>query len=90
MVSKRPRSESRAAASGRRRGARKKTSNRKAKGTPQRWWIRWLLKPLLFVGLATGLFGGMVLWNWSRDLPDVQKLLSYDPPQTTRVRWLSD
>ncbi|MFW6049701.1 MAG: penicillin-binding protein 1A [Myxococcota bacterium] len=51
-------------------------------------WRRWL-KIALLVAIGVGAAGAIALavlfWHYGRDLPPVDALRQYDPPQTTRV-----
>ena len=63
----------------------KKKGKPSAKGSRLRTWLRRIaIAVLVFfaAGLATGVG---VIWYYGRDLPTVEQLRDYQPPQTTRV-----
>ncbi|MDC4224102.1 MAG: PBP1A family penicillin-binding protein [Candidatus Manganitrophus sp.] len=48
-------------------------------------WVKWLLLSFLSLILLVALSVGGVLWYFSRDLPSLESLGSYEPSQATRI-----
>ena len=49
------------------------------------WWLKWLLLSLLSLVLLAAFSLGGVIWYFSRDLPSLESLGSYEPSQATRI-----
>ncbi len=47
--------------------------------------VRFLFICIVLVAIGGGIFVGLTLWYFGRDLPDYQQLARYEPPITTRV-----
>ncbi len=47
--------------------------------------VRFLFVCIVLVAIAGGVFAGVTIWYFGRDLPDYQQLAYYQPPITTRV-----
>ena len=47
--------------------------------------VRLLFVCTVLVAVAGGVFAGLTIWYFGRDLPDYQQLARYEPPITTRV-----
>src|SRR5215204_928139 len=47
--------------------------------------VRLLFFLVVVLALAGGVFAGLTIWYFGRDLPDYQQLARYEPPVTTRV-----
>src|SRR5438270_11913830 len=47
--------------------------------------VRFLFVCTVLAAIAGGLFVGLTIWYFGRDLPDYQQLAHYEPPITTRV-----
>ena len=48
--------------------------------------VRFFFVSTVLVALAGGVFAGLTIWYFGRDLPDYQALAYYQPPITTRVQ----
>ncbi|MGC2414422.1 MAG: transglycosylase domain-containing protein, partial [Stellaceae bacterium] len=48
--------------------------------------VRFLFVCTVLVGIAGGVFAGLTIWYFGRDLPDYQQLAHYEPPIMTRVQ----
>ena len=47
--------------------------------------VRFLFVCAVLLAIAGGVFVGLTIWYFGRDLPDYQQLADYEPPITTRV-----
>ena len=47
--------------------------------------VRFLFVCTVLLALLGGVFAGLTIWHFGRDLPDYQQLAHYEPPITTRV-----
>ncbi len=47
--------------------------------------VRFLFVCAVLLAVAGGVFAGVTIWYFGRDLPDYQQLAKYQPPITTRV-----
>src|SRR5579884_2388248 len=47
--------------------------------------VRFLSVCAVLLAVAGGVFAGVTIWYFGRDLPDYQQLAKYQPPITTRV-----
>jgi penicillin-binding protein 1A len=47
--------------------------------------VRFLFVCAVLVAITGGVFAGVTIWYFGRDLPDYQALAKYEPPITTRV-----
>src|SRR6185312_3839459 len=47
--------------------------------------VRFLFVCAVLLAIAGGVFAGVTIWYFGRDLPDYQQLAKYEPPITTRV-----
>jgi penicillin-binding protein 1A len=47
--------------------------------------VRFLFVCAVLVAITGGVFAGVTIWYFGRDLPDYQTLAKYEPPITTRV-----
>jgi penicillin-binding protein 1A len=47
--------------------------------------VRFVFVCVVLMAIAGGVFVGLTIWYFGRDLPDYQQLAHYDPPITTRV-----
>jgi penicillin-binding protein 1A len=74
---------------GRRPGPRKGASKRGKASPKKRHWVLRLLRALVMLGLVAAILGmataAGALWYYGRDLPPIDSLRHFDPPQTTRV-----
>src|SRR5580700_10167438 len=48
--------------------------------------VRFLFVCTVLLALVGGVFAGLTIWYFGRDLPDYQQLAHYEPPITTRVQ----
>lgn len=48
-------------------------------------WLKWLLLSLLSLVLIAAFSVGGIIWYFSRDLPSLEMLGSYEPSQATRI-----
>ncbi len=67
------------------RSKRGKSTPKPSAGTRLFAWARRLFLALLVLTVLGGLGLGGVLWYYGRDLPEVETLRDYHPPQVTRV-----
>ncbi len=47
--------------------------------------VRFLFVCAVLLAIAGGVFVGLTIWYFGRDLPDYQQLARYEPPIMTRV-----
>ena len=47
--------------------------------------VRFLFVCIVLAAIAGGVFVGLTIWYFGRDLPDYQQLAHYEPPIMTRV-----
>ncbi|MEK7702661.1 MAG: PBP1A family penicillin-binding protein [Nitrospirota bacterium] len=59
--------------------------NQSAKIAPWRRWGKILLLMFVLLGVAASGLAGGILYYFSKDLPDLNKLKNYEPSQATRV-----
>jgi len=48
--------------------------------------VRFFFVCTVLVAIAGGVFAGLTIWHFGRDLPDYQQLAHYEPPIATRVQ----
>jgi penicillin-binding protein 1A len=48
--------------------------------------VRFLFVCVVLMAIAGGVFAGLTIWYFGRDLPDYQQLAHYEPPIMTRVQ----
>ena len=48
--------------------------------------VRLLFICIVLLAVGGGVFAGLTIWHFGRDLPDYQQLAHYEPPIMTRVQ----